>query len=89
MVKVAFSPSFKRAFKRRIAGNKEREESFRAKLESFKDDPFTPGLKTHKLSGKLKDYWSFSVEYDLRIVFYFADKVKIIFVDIGTHKDVY
>lgn len=56
MIKVAFSSSFKRAFKRRIAGNKEREETFRKKLESFKDDPFTAGLKTHKLSGKLKDY---------------------------------
>ncbi len=89
MIKITFSSSFKRAFKRRIAGNKEREEVFRTKLESFKNNPFEPGLKNHKLSGKLKDYWSFSVEYDLRIIFYFADKEKVVFVDIGTHKEVY
>ncbi len=88
MIKIAFSSSFKRAFKHRIAGNDGREERFRAKLEVFKDNPFEPSLKTHKLSGKLKDYWSFSIEYNLRIIFYFAEK-EIVFVDIGTHKEVY
>ncbi|MFQ5632984.1 MAG: type II toxin-antitoxin system YafQ family toxin [bacterium] len=46
-------------------------------------------MRTHKLSGKLKGLWSFSIEYDLRIVFYFADESKAIFVDIGTHNEVY
>jgi addiction module RelE/StbE family toxin len=89
MIEVAFGSSFKRAFKRRIAGNVERENTFRTKIESFKNNPFEPGLKTHKLSGKLKDYWSFSVEYDLRIIFYFSDKEKVVLTDIGTHKEVY
>lgn len=89
MIKIAFSSSFKRAYKRRITGNKEREENFRAKLESFRSNPFEPGLKTHKLSGKLKDYWSFTVEYDLRVIFYFAAGEEVVFVDIGTHREVY
>jgi len=89
MIEIAFSSSFKRAFKRRIAGNAEREDTFRTKIESFKNNPFEPSLKTHKLSGKLKDYWSFSVEYDLRIIFYFSDKEKVVLVDIGTHEEVY
>ncbi len=89
MAEIAFSSSFKRAFKRRIAGNKQREEIFWTKLELFKNNPFETGLKTHKLSGKLKDYWSFSVERDLRVIFYFAGEEKIVFVDIGTHKEVY
>lgn len=89
MIEIAFSGSFKRAFKRRVAGNKEHEENFRAKLESFKNNPFEPSLKAHKLSGKLKDYWSFSLEYDQRIIFYFAEPEKAVFVDNGTHKEVY
>lgn len=89
MIEIAFSSSFKRAFKRRIAGNVERENTFRVKIELFKNNPFEPGLKTHKLSGKLKDYWSFSVEYDLRIIFYFSEKEKVVLVDVGTHKEVY
>jgi len=57
----------------------------------FLNDPFDSRLKTHKLSGKLKDLWSFSLEYDLRVVFFFTkDKPKkAVFVDIGTHNEVY
>ena len=50
MVKIAFDSSFKRAFKRKIAGNLEREERFWTKLELFKNNPFEATLKTHKLS---------------------------------------
>ncbi len=88
MVEISFNTSFKRAFKSRITGS-EREERFRSKLELFTVNPFHVSLRTHKLSGKLKEYWSFSIEYDLRVVFYFADKEKVVFVDIGTHKEVY
>ncbi len=89
MIEIAFSSSFKRAFKRKVAGNKEREDNFWSKIEVFKNNPFEPQLKSHKLSGKLKDYWSFSVKYDLRVIFYFAEEEKVVFIDIGTHKEVY
>lgn len=60
-------------------------------LEVFIIDPFNSRLKTHKLSGKLKDLWSFSIDQDLRVVFYFTkDKPKkAVFVDIGNHDEVY
>lgn len=51
----------------------------------FLTDPFSPALKTHKLTGKMKDYWSFSVNYQYRIVFRFLSEAEIAFVDIGTH----
>ncbi|MGI8884837.1 MAG: type II toxin-antitoxin system RelE/ParE family toxin [Pyrinomonadaceae bacterium] len=88
-MEIAFSSSFKRAFKKKIAGKKERENNFWRKIELFKDDPFDPQLKTHKLSGKLKDLWSFTLEYDLRVIFAFADGKKVALVDIGNHKEVY
>jgi len=46
-------------------------------------------LKTHKLSGELRNLWSFSLEYDLRVVFFFAEENKVVLVDIGTHEEVY
>jgi mRNA-degrading endonuclease YafQ of YafQ-DinJ toxin-antitoxin module len=60
-------------------------------LDLFILDPIEAKLKTHKLSGKLKDLWSFSIGNDFRVVFYFTtDKPrKAIFVDIGTHDEVY
>jgi len=62
---------------------------FWERTEVFKSDPFDPQLRTHKLSGKLKDLWSFSVEYDLRVIFYFVDSNRAVFVDTGTHTEVY
>ena len=89
MIKVSFSSSFRRAFKKRIKGKKELESRFWSKLEVFTQDPYAPSLKTHKLSGKLKDLWSFSVEYDHRVLFYFTDDGNAVFVDIGNHDEVY
>lgn len=89
MVEVSFSSAFKRAFKKRIKGNETLEARFWQKLEQFTIDPFEPSLKTHKLSGKLKDLWSFSIDYDERVLFYFAEDEKAVFVDIGSHDEVY
>jgi mRNA-degrading endonuclease YafQ of YafQ-DinJ toxin-antitoxin module len=86
---ISFSSSFKRAFKKRIKGNTALEARFWQKVEQFTIDPFDSSLKTHKLSGKLKDLWSFSLEYDERVLFYFTDDGKAVFVDIGNHDEVY
>lgn len=52
----------------------------------FRQDPFDSRLKTHKLKGKLKEFYSFSVNYDYRIVFHFKSENEIIFDNIGTHE---
>lgn len=89
-MEISFSQSFKKAFNKRIKGTGV-EDDFWNQLEFFSIDPYTPRLKTHKLSGKLKDLWSFSIEYNLRVVFYFTNDnpKKAILVDIGTHEEVY
>ncbi|MDZ8189642.1 MAG: hypothetical protein RMX96_32995 [Nostoc sp. ChiSLP02] len=89
MVEVSFSSLFKCAFKKRIQRNVDLETRFWQKLEQFTANPFDEGLKTHKLSGKLKNLWSFSVDYDDRVVFYFTDDGDVVFVDIGSHDEVY
>jgi len=35
----------------------------------FRKNPRHSRLKTHKLIGKLKEYWSFSIDYQYRIYF--------------------
>jgi len=69
MIEVAFSSSFKRAFKKKMERNKELEKIFWEKLEEFTEDPFAKELKTHKLTGKLKDLWSFSLGYEITKLF--------------------
>ncbi len=55
------------------------------KVDVFINNPFEKSLKMHKLSGQLSDYWSFSINYHLRVMFYFVQEDIVNFVDIGTH----
>lgn len=54
----------------------------------FRQNPFHPVLKTHKLEGKFKGLFSFSINYHYRIICEFGEKRRIYFHDIGDH-DVY
>jgi len=58
------------------------------------NDPFDPGLRTHKLRGQLEGLWACWVEYDCRVVFAFetdpqGSEDMIVLIDIGTHDQVY
>ncbi|WP_041620040.1 type II toxin-antitoxin system RelE/ParE family toxin [Stanieria cyanosphaera] len=88
-MKVSFSSSFKRSFKKRIKSNSELEARFWQKLARFTVNPFDQSLKTHKLSGKLQELWSFTIDYDARVLFYFTEEGNAVFVDIGSHDQVY
>lgn len=46
-----------------------RNELLRAALRRFVADPQDPLLRTHELKGELGDYWAFSVDDDLRVLF--------------------
>ena len=58
------------------------------------NDPFTPSLKTHKLTGSLENLWSCSVAYDCRIIFTFSEDEDleesfIVLLNLGSHDEVY
>ncbi len=89
MIKVTFSSSFRRVYKKRLRNNAELQLKFIECLILFLNDPYHAKLHTHKLSGKLKDLWSFTVEYDIRVVFHFLSEHEVLLEDIGTHDEVY
>jgi mRNA-degrading endonuclease YafQ of YafQ-DinJ toxin-antitoxin module len=90
-VKISFelSPSFKRAFKKRIGNNEILRKKFDERFSIFLNDPFDSRLKTHKLTGELEGLHSFTINYDLRVIFYFSDENTATLTDIGTHDQVY
>jgi mRNA-degrading endonuclease YafQ of YafQ-DinJ toxin-antitoxin module len=59
----------------------------RAALRRFAADPGDPLLRTHKLKGDLRDYWSFTVDNDLRVLFRWDGDVAFL-VNIGSHDEV-
>jgi mRNA-degrading endonuclease YafQ of YafQ-DinJ toxin-antitoxin module len=60
----------------------------RATLRRFASDPSDPLLRVHKLNGDLRDYWAFSVDDDLRVLFRWDGDVAFV-VNLGSHDEVY
>src|SRR5437773_11860512 len=61
MIEIVPTSGFRKAFKRKVRGNKILETRFRHRIALFQSNPFDPRLKTHQLSGRLQGLWSFSV----------------------------
>lgn len=81
-MQIYYSSHFKKTLKK----YQHRKSLIGKKINLFIENPFHKSLKTHKLSGKLSKYWSFSIDYDLRILFEFIDKNSVGFIDLGTHE---
>ncbi|MEK7628795.1 MAG: hypothetical protein AAB421_05290 [Patescibacteria group bacterium] len=65
----------------------ETQERVFKRVEAFGDPTNHRHLRVHKLHGKMKDRYSFSVTYRLRIVFRYQGKGKsvAILLSIGDH----
>jgi addiction module RelE/StbE family toxin len=93
-MKIVWDNRFKRAFRKIIKKNPEISDRIINVLTLLSIEPFTPSLKSHKLTGSLEGLWSCSVAYDCRIIFMFAqdeesEESLIVLVDIGSHDEVY
>ena len=90
MTKIIWDEGFKRSYRRKVKANKRLKKKFWIAMEIFEKNPFASQIRTHKLSGKLKGLWAFSVDYNCRIIFKFVEgKSKILLIDIGGHNEVY
>ena len=52
----------------------------------FRKDCFDSRLETHKLGGKYKEHWAFSIDYHYRIMFRFLSDTEVLFEDTDNHK---
>lgn len=84
MLQILYSSKFKKSLRRMPQFVK---KTFFEREELFLINPFHPFLETHKLHGKYKDFWAFTIIGQYRILFKFIEKKKIIgFFNIGTHE---
>jgi mRNA-degrading endonuclease YafQ of YafQ-DinJ toxin-antitoxin module len=84
-MKIFYTKKFEREYKKL---RKEIKLKIELRERVFRKNPHTPRLKTHKLSGELGDFWSFSVDFSNRIVFEFIDDGNVFFHSVGSH-DIY
>ena len=85
MLSVAVTPQFKRMF-RKLESSLQTEAL--EKITLFTDPQNHQQLKVHKLKGRLRGRYSFSVNYKIRIVFTYESKESVILIAIGDH-DIY
>ena len=62
-------------------------KKIKKQLTLFQKDPIHGSLRTHKLTVKLKNVWSISIDKNLRMVYEQTDEYY--FIDMGTHDEVY
>lgn len=82
---IIYSPTFRKGYKKLPKSIKLIAEK---KENIFREDPHDESLETHKLHGKLKDFWSFSITKEYRIIFEFIDETTVYFHTVGKH-DIY
>ncbi|MBI5638651.1 MAG: type II toxin-antitoxin system mRNA interferase toxin, RelE/StbE family [Nitrospinae bacterium] len=81
-MKIIYSPLFARQYKSLNSSLKLIAEK---KEIVFRANPFDARLKTHKLQGRLKDFWAFSLDRKNRIVFEFGEQGTVYFHSVGDH----
>lgn len=64
------------------------KEKAKTKEKIFRDFPFDPSLRTHRLHGKDQGAWAFWIDYRYRIKFIFVSESKVLLLDVGLH-DIY
>ncbi len=69
-----------RKLPKRIQAEAKRKETI------FRQNPFDPRLNTHKLHGKERAAWAFSITRSYRIKFLLLEHGTALFLDIGTHE---
>ncbi len=84
-MEIIYSGQFARKYKKLPI---EVKISAEKKEDIFRVDAFDARLKTHKLHGRLDEFWAFSINNDYRIIFEFGEGDLVYFHMIGTH-DIY
>lgn len=88
-MKIERHPSFKKAYKKRIARDKKLVAQTLERIVLFQQNPKHPLLKDHGLTGAKRQLRAFWVTGDIRIVYYQVSQDHVILLDIGSHNQVY
>ena len=65
------------------------QKEFVKRIELFLIDMYSPTLGVHKLSGQMKDLWSFSLSGDVRVIFDRINGNVAVLVAVGSHGELY
>jgi len=85
---IYFDKVFEMHYQKRVLRDKKLHELYKQALALFISNPNHPQLHTHNLKGRMNTKKAFSVDDDCRVI-YIEDEDKFLFLDIGSHDEVY
>ena len=86
LTRIEYTPRFLRSFQKLPSPI---QEKVRARDAIFRTNAFDPRLDAHKLHGKREGEWAYSVDYEYRVVFDFNNDGTVVYLDVGTHDELY
>ena len=90
MYKLVITESYQKRAKKFFAKHPEIIKQYERIIKILCINPLHPSLRLHKLSGRLADLSSVSINISYRLIIHFIIKDgQIIPVDIGSHDEVY
>lgn len=81
MLKITYSNRFQKHYKKLSAQEK---NLFKQKLELFVKNPWHPSLRVKRIQGT-EDLFEFSVNMDIRVIWYYEGDAIVLLIDIGHH----
>ena len=76
-----FTDKFKKHFGKL---NNAEKKQLKSKLQLLAENPMHPSLRTKRIQGT-KDLFEYSVNMDIRIIWFYEASVLIILLDVGHH----
>jgi addiction module RelE/StbE family toxin len=90
MYKIVFTESYEKRAKKFIKKHPEVISQYKKTLQVLELNPHHPSLRLHKLTGKLSDLHSISINISYRISLEFIlENNEIVLINVGSHKEVY
>jgi addiction module RelE/StbE family toxin len=89
MIEIDFHKKFQKHYLKRIKFNTNLDNIFHEKVRLFSSDPNCKILNNHYLTGRMKKLYSFSITGDIRVIYQWVDSETVLFLDIGSHNQVY
>ena len=81
MLQITFTDRFQKHYKDLTANEK---KLFKSKLTLFAENPLHPSLRTKRIQGTA-DLFEFSVNMDIRVIWFYEGDNLVALVDIGHH----
>jgi len=86
MLNATYSKNFKKSLKKK---DKFIQEKVRERIRLLREDPSNVLLNNHKLHGEYGGCNSINITGDFRVVFKYLNENQVVFLDIGTHTELY